>query len=56
VGGFRGGIAYTELVRIIESVLLLNTYALIPGPEPRTVKVINRTPEKIPEARVFLST
>jgi len=30
-----------ELVRIIECVLLLNNYALIPGPEPRTVKVIN---------------
>ena len=31
----------SELVRIIESVLLLNNYALIPGPEPKTVKVIN---------------
>ena len=31
----------SELVRIIESALLLNNYALIPGPEPNTVKVIN---------------
>jgi len=31
----------SELVRIIESVLLLNNYALIPGPDPKTVKVIN---------------
>ena len=31
----------SELVRIIESVLLLNNYALVPGPEPKTVKVIN---------------
>ncbi|MGA7128909.1 MAG: hypothetical protein WBZ19_21510 [Chthoniobacterales bacterium] len=31
----------SELVQIIESVLLLNNYALIPGSEPKTVKVIN---------------
>jgi type II secretory pathway component GspD/PulD (secretin) len=31
----------SELVRIIESALLLNNYALIPGPGPKTVKVIN---------------
>ena len=31
----------SELVRIIEFVLSLNNYALIPGPEPKTIKVIN---------------
>ena len=31
----------SELVRIIESVLLLNNYALVPGPKPKTVKAIN---------------
>src|ERR1700740_1672832 len=31
----------SELVRIIESALLLNNYALIPGPEPNHVKVID---------------
>src|SRR5258706_11375720 len=46
----------SELVRIIESVLLLNNYALIPGPEPKTVKVINMNAGKNPEARLFLST
>jgi type II secretory pathway component GspD/PulD (secretin) len=38
----------SELVRIIESVLLLNNYALIPGPEPKTVKVINMNAGKNP--------
>jgi type II secretory pathway component GspD/PulD (secretin) len=43
----------SKLVRIIESVLLLNNYALIPGPGPKTVKVINMNAGKIREARVF---
>jgi hypothetical protein len=37
-------------VRIIESVLLLNNYALIPGPEPKTVKVINMNAGKNPRS------
>src|SRR5260370_35008990 len=40
----------SELVRIIESVLLLNNYALIPGPEPKTVKVININAVKNPRS------
>ena len=40
----------SELVRIIESVLLLNNYALIPGPEPNTVKVINMNTGKNPRS------
>ena len=40
----------SELVRIIESVLLLNNYALIPGPEPNTVKVINMNAGKNPRS------
>jgi type II secretory pathway component GspD/PulD (secretin) len=40
----------SELVRIIESVLLLNNYALIPGPEPKTVKVINMNSGKNPRS------
>ena len=40
----------TELVRIIESVLLLNNFALIPGPEPKTVKVINMNTGKNPRS------
>ena len=40
----------SELVRIIESVLLLNNYALIPGPEPKTVKVINMNAGKNPRS------
>jgi len=40
----------SELVRIIESVLLLNNYALIPGPEPKTVKVINMNTGKNPRS------
>ena len=39
-----------ELVRIIESVLLLNNYALVPGPEPKTVKVINMNAGKNPRS------
>jgi len=39
-----------DLVRIIESVLLLNNYALIPGPEPKTVKVINMNAGKNPRS------
>jgi type II secretory pathway component GspD/PulD (secretin) len=38
----------SELVRIIQSALLLNNYALIPGPEPNTVKVINMNAGKNP--------
>jgi hypothetical protein len=40
----------TQLVRIIESVLLLNNFALIPGPEPKTVKVINMNTGKNPRS------
>ena len=40
----------SELVRIIESVLLLNNYALIPGPEPKTVKAINMNTGKNPRS------
>ncbi len=40
----------SELVRIIESALLLNNYALIPGPEPKTVKVINMNAGKNPRS------
>ena len=40
----------SELVRIIESVLLLSNYALIPGPEPKTVKVINMNTGKNPRS------
>jgi type II secretory pathway component GspD/PulD (secretin) len=42
-----------ELVRIIESVLLLNNYALIPGPEPKTVKVINMNAGKNPRSEAL---
>ena len=38
----------SKLVRIIESVLLLNNYALIPGPGPKTVKVITMNAGKNP--------
>ena len=40
----------SQLVRIIESVLLLNNYALIPGPEPKTIKVINMNAGKNPRS------
>jgi type II secretory pathway component GspD/PulD (secretin) len=40
----------SELVRIIQSALLLNNYALIPGPEPKTVKVINMNAGKNPRS------
>jgi type II secretory pathway component GspD/PulD (secretin) len=40
----------SELVRTIESVLLLNNYALVPGPEPKTVKVINMNTGKNPRS------
>ena len=43
----------TELVRIIESVLLLNNYALVPGPEPKTVKVINMNAGKNPRSEAL---
>jgi type II secretory pathway component GspD/PulD (secretin) len=43
----------TDLVRIIESVLLLNNYALIPGPEPKTVKVINMNAGKNPRSEAL---
>jgi type II secretory pathway component GspD/PulD (secretin) len=43
----------SELVRIIESVLLLNNYALIPGPEPKTVKVINMNAGKNPRSEAL---
>lgn len=39
-----------ELARIIESVLLLNIYALISGSEPKTVKVINMNVGKNPRS------
>jgi general secretion pathway protein D len=39
-----------ELVRLIEAALLLNNYALIPGPEPNTVKVININTGKNPRS------
>jgi type II secretory pathway component GspD/PulD (secretin) len=40
----------SELVRIIECALLLNNYAVIPGPEPKTVKVINMNSGKNPRS------
>jgi general secretion pathway protein D len=40
----------TELIRLIESALLLNNYALIPGSEPKTVKVININTGKNPRS------
>jgi type II secretory pathway component GspD/PulD (secretin) len=40
----------SELVRIIESALLLNNYALIRGTEPNTVKVINMNAGKNPRS------
>jgi type II secretory pathway component GspD/PulD (secretin) len=43
----------SELVGIIESVLLLNNYALIPGPEPKTVKVINMNAGKNPRSEAI---
>jgi len=43
----------SELVRIIESVLLLNNYALIPGPEPKAVKVINMNAGKNPRSEAL---
>jgi type II secretory pathway component GspD/PulD (secretin) len=43
----------SELVRVIESVLLLNNYALIPGPEPKTVKVINMNAGKNPRSEAL---
>jgi type II secretory pathway component GspD/PulD (secretin) len=43
----------SELVWIIESVLLLNNYALIPGPEPKTVKVINMNAGKNPRSEAL---
>jgi type II secretory pathway component GspD/PulD (secretin) len=43
----------SELVRIVESVLLLNNYALIPGPEPKTVKVINMNAGKNPRSEAL---
>jgi type II secretory pathway component GspD/PulD (secretin) len=42
-----------ELVQIIESVLLLNNYALIQGPEPKTVKVINMNAGKNPRSEAL---
>jgi type II secretory pathway component GspD/PulD (secretin) len=42
-----------ELVPIIESVLLLNNYALIPGPGPKTVKVINMNAGKNPRSEAL---
>ena len=43
----------SELVCIIESALLLNNYALIPGPEPKTVKVINMNTGKNPRSEAL---
>ncbi|MBV8099088.1 MAG: hypothetical protein JOZ31_08020 [Verrucomicrobia bacterium] len=43
----------SELVPIIESALLLNNYALIPGPEPKTVKVINMNAGKNPRSEAL---
>ena len=45
-----GPVPRSELVRLIESALLLNNYALIPGPEPKTVKVININTGKNPRS------
>ncbi|MBV9489138.1 MAG: hypothetical protein JO069_05350 [Verrucomicrobia bacterium] len=39
-----------ELVRLIEASLLLNNYALIPGSEPNTMKVININTGKNPRS------
>jgi type II secretory pathway component GspD/PulD (secretin) len=43
----------SELVRIIESALLLNNYALIPGPEPKSVEVINMNAGKNPRSEAL---
>jgi type II secretion system protein D len=43
-------VSRSELVRLIESALLLNNYALIPGLEPNTVKVININTGKNPRS------
>ena len=43
----------SELVRIIESVLLLNNYAFIPRPEPKTVKAININAGKNPRTEAL---
>src|SRR6516225_5556501 len=40
----------SELIRLIESALLLNNFALIPGTEPKTVKVININTGKNPRS------
>jgi len=40
----------SELARTIELVLLLNNYALVPGLEPKTVKVINMNTGKNPRS------
>src|SRR6516225_2246181 len=45
-----GPVPRSELVRLIESALLLNNFALIPGPEPKTVKVININTGKNPRS------
>ena len=43
----------SDLVRIIESALLLNNYALIPGPEPKSVEVINMNAGKNPRSEAL---
>ena len=45
-----GPVPRSELLRLIESALLLNNFALIPGPEPKTVKVININTGKNPRS------
>jgi hypothetical protein len=46
-------VPWSELVRIIESALLQNNYALIPGPEPKTVRVINMNTGKNPRSEAL---
>ena len=43
----------SELVRIIESALLLNNYALIAGPEPKSVEVINMNAGRNPRTEAL---
>src|SRR5258708_15602577 len=43
----------SELVLIIASVLLLTNYALIPRPDPKTVKVINMNAGKNPRSEAL---
>jgi len=59
--GFFGTLAETQKDQALkpeefiaqDDKVVLNNYALIPGPGPKTVKVINMNAGKIREARVF---